>query len=414
MFNSIRVGFFLANRQIKRAGLGTTLLIIFIMFLTFVNLIVVSGILIGLVEGSSYAYRSQYSGDVFIENLPKKNYILQSQMIINTLENLDEVDSISGRYLESARVEANYKQSVRADEVNEQVGTTLAGIDPFSENQVTHIKNLLIAGECLNPDDEGQIIVGSNLLEKYNRNVPGNETLSNVDVGDKVRINFNNISKEFIIKGVIKTKVSEVSRRVFLTENELRKLLGRNNYNVNEIAIKLKPEESPQKVKQALINSGFDEYATIQTWQESQGSFFDDISTTFNILSTVIGSIGLIISSITIFIVIFINAISKKKYIGILKGIGIKGNAIEISYVIQAIFYALIGSILGILIVYLFLVPYFNTNPIDFPFSDGILAAPILDTAIKTLLLFVATIIAGYIPARLVIKKNTLDAILGR
>ena len=43
----------------------------------------------------------------------------------------------------------------------------------------------------------------------------------------------------------------------------------------------------------------------------------------------------LVVASITIFIVIFINAITRRKFIGILQGIGISGEAIEIdaSYV---------------------------------------------------------------------------------
>jgi hypothetical protein len=64
--------------------------------------------------------------------------------------------------------------------------------------------------------------------------------------------------------------------------------------------------------------------------------------------------------------------------------------------------------------VYVLLVPYFASHPINFPFSDGILVAPILGTGIRISLLIVSTIIAGYVPARLIVRKNTLDSILGR
>lgn len=58
--------------------------------------------------------------------------------------------------------------------------------------------------------------------------------------------------------------------------------------------------------------------------------------------------------------------------------------------------------------------PYFDAYPIDFPFSDGILVATVSGTLARAGILFVATIIAGYIPARIVVRQNTLDAILGR
>ena len=51
----------------------------------------------------------------------------------------------------------------------------------------------------------------------------------------------------------------------------------------------------------------------------------------------------------TIFIVIFINALTRRKFIGILKGVGINGKAIEMSYMFQSIFYALFGSCIGLL-----------------------------------------------------------------
>jgi len=131
-------------------------------------------------------------------------------------------------------------------------------------------------------------------------------------------------------------------------------------------------------------------------------------------LGNAISSIGLVVAAITIFIVIFVNAITRRRYIGILKGIGISKRAIIISYILQSIFYALIGSLLGVIVVFGLLKPYFAQNPINFPFSDGILVATVSGTFTRVLILLIATVIAGYIPARMVAKRNTLDAILGR
>jgi ABC-type antimicrobial peptide transport system permease subunit len=77
-------------------------------------------------------------------------------------------------------------------------------------------------------------------------------------------------------------------------------------------------------------------------------------------------------------------------------------------------FYAVVGSLIGLAVLYGFLKPYFDENPINFPFSDGILVAPIGPTLLRIALLLAATMIAGYVPARIVIQKNTLDSILGR
>lgn len=87
---------------------------------------------------------------------------------------------------------------------------------------------------------------------------------------------------------------------------------------------------------------------------------------------------------------------------------------IELSYIFQSVFYAIIGSTVGLIVVYTFLVPYFLANPINFPFSDGILVAPLGETLIRMALLILSTIIAGYVPSRMIVQKNTLDSILGR
>ena len=135
---------------------------------------------------------------------------------------------------------------------------------------------------------------------------------------------------------------------------------------------------------------------------------------TFGMLGAAFSSIGLAVAAITIFIVIFINAITRRKFIGILKGIGVKGQAIEISYIFQSIFYAVVGSLIGLVLLYAFLSPAIAANPIDFPFSDGILVAPLGETMARIGLLVAVTLLAGYIPARMIVRKNTLSSILGR
>jgi putative ABC transport system permease protein len=155
-------------------------------------------------------------------------------------------------------------------------------------------------------------------------------------------------------------------------------------------------------------------YAKIQTFAEALPKFLLDIKGTFNLLGIFIGAVGIVVASITIFIIIFINALSRRRQIGILKGIGIDRRAIETAYVIQAGFYVVCGSTIAIVITYAGLIPYFANNPIDFPFSDGILVATPLDTAARFGIVFIVTLIAGFIPAWLIARQNTLNAILGR
>lgn len=128
---NLGVGFFLALRQVKRSAKSTTFLIIFVMTLTFLNLVVVRGILVGLLQGSTDVYVENYSGDILISTLPKKNYIENSPAILATARALPWVESITARYMESGTVEANYKARVRLTDEPNSAGGVITGIDPF-------------------------------------------------------------------------------------------------------------------------------------------------------------------------------------------------------------------------------------------------------------------------------------------
>jgi len=409
-----RIGLYLAIRQLRRASLWTTGLIIFVMVLTFLNLVVVSGILVGLIQGSIDQVRTKYTSDVIISALTDKEYIENSPNIIDLIKTLPEVDVMTPRYRESGVLEANYRTRKETDKPNTAPGQ-MVGIDPLEEEAVTGIAKDIVEGEFLVPGDYDKVVIGHYLLEQYVPiETPSFSTLKDVGIGTKIRLKVGDVVREVTVKGILKSKVDELALRTFMVDSQFRSMIGRTDGNVTEIAIKLKKGADPIAVRDTLKRSGVDAYAKIQTFEDAQPKFLKDIIATFNMLGAAFSSIGLVVASITIFIVIFINALTRRKYIGILKGIGINGHAIEMSYVFQSIFYAVIGSCIGLALVYGFLVPFFASHPIDFPFSDGILVAPLGQTMFRVGLLVFSTLVAGFIPAWMIIRRNTLDSILGR
>lgn len=412
---SVRVGFFLAIRDIKRANIWTTLLITFVMTLTFLNLIVIRGILVGLTQGSVQAYRDRYTGNIFLSVLDQKQYIEDSHLPIGLIRNIPGVTALSARYTAPGTIEADYKILKAGDEEADRANGIVVGINPDDEDATTGLSRLLIAGKYLDNQVKDQVIVGASLLGKYTAtNVVGTSALKNAQVGTTIRLTVNSAIREVVIVGVVKAKVQAIDTRIFMLDRELRPMMGRDDFNVNEIAIKVNNTKWEQDIKNVLLGNDIDTLAKVQTWQEAQPQFIRDISATFSLLGDVIGSIGIVVASITIFIIIFVNAITRRKFIGILKGIGINGLAIEYSYMFQSLFYAVGGTCIGLILVYGLIVPYFAKNPINFPFSDGIFVADIGSVFVRVGILLTATIVAGFIPARIVVKQKTLDAILGR
>ena len=412
---NIRVGFYLAVRQLRRASLWTTGLIVFVMFLTFLNLVVVTGILVGLIEGINESYRTQYTGDVILSALPTKSYVEDTPGVVAFVRSLPQVAALTERYHAGGTIEANYLTRTDPTEKPNATGAQVIGIDPANEDAFTGLSRHIIEGAYLAEGDYDQVLVGSFLLAKYAfGEQPGLTPLADVAPGTKVRLTVGGVTREVVVKGVVKSKIGELAMSVFLPAAELRTLAGRADQNVAQIAIRLAPGSDPVAFKELLLRSGIGEKAKVQTFEDSIPNGVADIKTTFAMLGNGFSSIGLVVAAITIFIVIFINAITRRKFIGILKGIGISGEAIEISYIFQSLFYAVIGSLIGVAVLYGILVPAVAAHPIDFPFSDGILVAPAGGTAARIFLLVLTTVIAGYLPSRMIVRRNTLDSILGR
>ncbi len=412
---ALRVGILLGIRQIQRASVWTTGLIIFVMTLTFLNLIAVSGILVGLIEGAEVAVRQSSLGDIAVSPRESEDRILETTAFTKRLDTYPEVATYSVRYTGGATIEANYKERRNLKGERDTATVIVNGIDPVREDAMTDLSQYVIEGEYLKPNEEGYILLGVYYLERYAENFGDIfDTIGDVKPGDTVRVTVGDISKEMVVKGIIESKVDEINLAMFMNELEFRRLFGRIDRNADQIVIRTVSPEDNLTVATAMRESGLDEFAKIQTFEEGLPKFLIDIKKTFNVLGTFIGSIGIVVASITIFIIIFINAVSRRRHIGILKGIGIDRRAIEIAYVMQAAFYALCGSLIGALLTYGVLVPYFDANPIQFPFSDGILSADPFDTLIKFIILFITTLIAGFVPAWIIARQNTLNAILGR
>jgi ABC-type lipoprotein release transport system permease subunit len=386
------------------------------MMLTFLNLVFVSGVLVGLIEGATKLVREYYSGDVLVKELSTEDYIIDSDGLIQTANGIYGVEALTSRYIGDGIIQAGYRDRRNPYEPIDSTGLRFAGIDPEVEDEVMDISRFMMEGEFLEEGDNNYILMGSNLIRE-NLSIPEAEryTVSGVKVGDKVRIIVGDVSKEYTVKGIIGGKIEALSLKVFMTKEEAEDILNRKQKGLNEIAINIDySKTTPEEVVAKLKASGFDEKAQISTWQDSLGTFFEDITNTFSLLGNMIGSIALVVAAITTFIVIFINALTRRRYIGIMKGIGVDKLTIELAYVWQSVFYAVIGSSIGVFITFFILKPYFDANPIDFPFSDGILAVSVEGTVVRLLLLFATTIIAGYLPARMITKENTLNAILGR
>ncbi len=411
----ITVGKFLAVRELKRNNPWSTALIIFVMSLTFFNMVLMGGILIGLADGMMSSFKTYYSSDILIKPTSQNVSIPQSSMLDSLIKSLPSYQALSKRYTVASILVNEDKVKIKDTEIGQRVSGTLVGINPIEEDVVTGLSTQVITGEFLNDYDTEAIVIGKGLLAEYSKGSSTESRLEGVVVGSRLKLIIGNYNTEVSVKGIIDTGNSTVDNRIFILESTMRALINNQNLNVNEVAILLNQGSNNKQAKEYIVdNFPYNTDIVVETAEETLPKAILDMKKTFSMLGNIVGVISLVVGAITIFIVIFVNAITRRKFIGIMKGIGISARAIEISYVIQSLFYALSGIIFSSFIVIWFLAPWFDLHPLKFPVTEGKLAITTSGLILRGLILTITALISGYIPAKMVTKQNTLDAILGR
>ncbi len=244
--DSLRVGFFLARRVVKRSNRYVTFLIITILALIFLNIVAVGGLLIGLIKSANVGYINLYSGAVRIRPPEEKEYVQLPDEIINFAKSLPGFVSLSPRLQSAAKLEVGYKERKAGSQVS-NVSAPMVGMDPDLEGQTTTIKNYVVEGRFLTPDDRDKIVLGSVIAGRGETFAFG-EALADIQIGSKVLATYGNgVSREYTVVGIVKTKVAVLNLEAFVTMKEMNDVLGFTSPHYSNIAIKIADPNSADR-----------------------------------------------------------------------------------------------------------------------------------------------------------------------
>jgi putative ABC transport system permease protein len=402
---NIKASLFLAYKTIVRGSKGTLIMTILIMTLAYVNLIFISSIFGGIVEAINEQYIDNLYGNIVITPASDKIYIENKQT--SSINHIPGIVAISAHYINDALISYDeYK-----DGNNIQQGKwKIKSVNVEDEKRVTAISNSIISGEYLDDKDRDKIVIGKEIAGGQGGDLDY-LSLGGVLVGDKIDVKFsNNIKRTYTIKGIFSTKNNQADQMAFITRKEMESVLGVHNLS-SEIIIKTTEKGQEEQYIEQIRQSGFyDE--EIRTWEQLTG-FTSSASKSFTMISIILGAIGTVVAGITIFIIIFVSIVNKRRQIGILKAIGMKESTIILSFVMQAVFYAIIGILLGISIILFIIRPFFVDNPLDFPVGWVSLKITFDIIKISNISLMVAALIGGFIPAFRGTRESILDSIWG-
>lgn len=405
---NLEIASFLAIKSITRGNKATTALIIFILSLAFINLIFVSGMLNGMLATINNQVRNNLVSNIVVEpqeEPTKKDFIIHARDLESQMAQIPGVIGVSSRYKLAGTFsfdkEKNGKFKVRSGEIN--------GINPQTERHISNIAKNIIGGDYLEGNENDEIIIGSELAGGYGGFEQGID-LGGVKVGDKIKVAYaNEVIRDYKVKGIFRVQFGFTDRLAFITKKEAESILSVHD-NASQIFVKTK--ETGTEDKYARQIQSFAPNLQVRTWKSFVGAL-GNVTSSFNMISLVISIIGLAVAAITIFILIYINSVSKKRQIGILKAIGIRQSVIIYSYILQALFYAISGVIIGTLLTLFVLAPFFISRPLKLPMGDTSLLVDPANLFYNSISLLVAAIIAGFIPSWRAAKENILKAIWG-
>ena len=402
MMKSLKVAAFLALKSIIRGNIGVIVLTVFMLILVTMNLLFVPGLISGAAVSMNTILVSTYSGDIIIEPAGDDTVINHVDDLISGIESIDGVVAASARNDINAYFEFE----------DRRIGRVVTGIDPARDREVFEISRSLIEGSYLDSRDRGEILLGIQTAGADQEDIElYSSSLRHVHAGDKVVVTYSNgLEKQYTVKGIFDTGFIQTDVQAFVTQLEFNSVMPNMNGKATSIRVKLEDGADPARVIQriASLRDGLD----FQTWEQTAG-LVQSMTDSFILINQILNVVNYLVAGITVFIVTYVDVINRRRQIGIQRAIGIKSQSITISYLIRAVFYAVVGLIIGILAFKYLIIPVEARHPFQFPFGPAYLLTQPSYTARMAFILLVVSLAAAFIPVWRVMRIKILDAIWG-
>jgi ABC-type lipoprotein release transport system permease subunit len=402
--HEIKTSTFLAYTSIRRGSRSTAALLIFIISLSYLNILFISGMLFGLQKLMVNSIINLFSAHVTIsaqEEPRVRSYIPDQEDLRAEINTIPGVVATSRHYLLAGSIGFDRLKNG----VFKHISGTIVATEPEEERKVLGVETFLLDGEWLESTDRDHIVLSSALAGGYGLFAPSD--LGGARVGDKVRITYaNGLTRAYTVKGIYNDAIGLFE--TFITVREAESILSVHN-QASQILVKADTE----RVSLPHLVQQIQEIAPrlkIQPYTVLLGSFASFLQA-LDLIAGIVSVISGLVATITMFALIYVNAVTKRRQFGILKAIGLKQEIIILSYTLQSLFYCFCGVTIGYLFVFFALTPYLNANPINVVFGYLTLAHSNFTTVSGMVGLIIASLLAGLIPAWLVARAAILKSL---
>jgi putative ABC transport system permease protein len=409
----LKLALLLGHKSIFKGNRWALILIVLVMSLSFANLLLTPSILLGVTDAVKRQQVETLYGDVVVDPPADEYYLGHATELVESIAEVPGVAGVSARLTYSGTLEYDWRSKDSVFDKGNSGAWSVVGIDPANEAEVTSIHDSIIAGQYLDERDRDSILLGVDIAGGTDASTASFQTLDGVIVGDSVRITYpNGIQREYEVKGIFRSRDSQADRTAFVTRAEMASVLGRSVFHdrASQVLVSITDAANEEQVTKEIQSLDFS--YLVRSWREYGGAMTTVLSS-FSVVAGLISGIGLVVAGIVMFIVIYINVIHSRRHIGILRAIGIKRDVIIGSYVVQALFYATTGVVLGGLAFRFGLQGYFDYHPLDLSIGKvGLALHPgIVESAVFGLV--AAAVLAGLVPVLNITRQGIVHAIRG-
>jgi putative ABC transport system permease protein len=396
----LKVAFLLALRSLQRGSRSSVILTILIVGMCFTNMIFLPAMFNGIGQSITKQVVDYEVGNVLVSSQPGDQYVTDLGATLDLINSMPGVERATPHYSKGATLK--YRQRV--------LGVSVRAISPNDEKYISPLYTKMIAGSYLGDGDTGEVIIGKPVAgdASIRQEDEFQPSLGGVRVGDSITIEYGNgYTKDYRVKGVYYTGWSQADSTVYVSWTDMEQVEGKTLDFADYITVKAKPGYSEKFIKDELQQYGVSQ--KVQTTSDLLSKSLGRALQSFAIINTVSLIVSIIITTVVLFIVITIKTLNSRKQIGILKAIGVDKEVIMHNYGFQVIILAVLGIILGIIITSMLAV-YMQYHPIVTPEWSATLYITPMDLVINSLILFMAAIIAGYVPAWQVSREDIQTA----
>ena len=343
----------------------------------------------------------------YLEDEDVKNYILQSDRVLQTAKEMDVVDKVAARTIVNAMIASSRTSQ----------NVMIKGINTEDEAAISTMFDALDDGEYLQENSKNKILISSRLAEKLT-----------VKTGSKVVLTFMDMEKDitaglFRIVGLYDSGNNNYDEQnVFVLHKDLMQTMVSDGEEIkapiHEIAILLHEKDQMNVIVDSLRNQypdldiqAYNELSPELGLYESQMDFITWFYFIIIMFALIFGIVNTMLMAV----------LDRYKEFGVLMAVGLGKTKLFLLVMTETIMLCLVAAPLGMLLGYL-IITYFSGQGINLDMWSEFLEeygmSPIVYTQVNalsfirlTLILLATAIVAALYPAWKAIRLNPLEAI---